>query len=59
MVANAATAPGETIHAMPFEVRGEDVLAALVSVGRLARRIRAAAKLPEPVPHVPRTKEST
>lgn len=59
VVADAATAPGETIHAMPFEVRGEDVLAALVSVERLARRIRAAAKLPEPVPHVPRTKEST
>ncbi|MBB4685055.1 glycerol dehydrogenase [Amycolatopsis jiangsuensis] len=50
-VADAATAPGETIHAMPFEVRSEDVFAALVSVERLARRIRADAKLPEPVPH--------
>ncbi|GAA3579393.1 bifunctional L-1,2-propanediol dehydrogenase/glycerol dehydrogenase [Amycolatopsis ultiminotia] len=51
IVADAATAPAETIHSMPFEVRGEDVLAALVSVERLARRIRADAKLPEPVPH--------
>ncbi len=51
-VAELATVPGETIHAMPFEVRPVEVVAALKSIERLARRIRAEAKLPEPVLYV-------
>ena len=51
-VAELATVPGETIHSMPFEVRPVEVVAALSSIERLARRIRAEAKLPEPVPYV-------
>ncbi|MCH1881962.1 glycerol dehydrogenase [Agrococcus sp. ARC_14] len=51
-VAAAATVPGETIHAMPFEVRAADVVAALRATEGFARRVRAEAGLPEPVPHV-------
>ncbi|MFB9376273.1 glycerol dehydrogenase [Kineococcus gynurae] len=48
-VAVAATAPGETIHAMPFAVRPDDVVAALRSLERFAVRVRAEAGLPAPV----------
>ncbi|GAB3211027.1 glycerol dehydrogenase [Marinactinospora thermotolerans] len=47
-VVEAATAPEETIHNMPFEVVAEDVLDALKAVEPLARSVRAAAGLPEP-----------
>lgn len=50
-VADAATAPGETIHSMPFEVRSEDVVSALKSIERLAVRVRSDANLPAPVRH--------
>ncbi|WP_267470024.1 glycerol dehydrogenase [Streptomyces sp. VN1] len=50
-VADAATAEGETIHSMPFDVRSEDVVSALKSIERLAVRIRSEASLPTPVPH--------
>ncbi|MBA2561256.1 MAG: glycerol dehydrogenase [Propionibacteriales bacterium] len=50
-VAQGATVEGETIHSMPFEVRAEDVAAALTSIERLARRVRAEAFLPEPEPY--------
>ncbi|PPG33904.1 glycerol dehydrogenase [Pseudoclavibacter sp. RFBG4] len=49
LVAEAATVPGETIHNMPFAVSSDDVIAALTSLERLSRRIRAEAGLPEPV----------
>ncbi|MET4224060.1 glycerol dehydrogenase [Oerskovia enterophila] len=48
-VADAATAPGETIHAMPFEVRVPELVDALRSIEGLSRAIRADAGLPEPV----------
>ncbi|MCC6856164.1 glycerol dehydrogenase [Microbacterium sp. A1-JK] len=51
-VAELATVPGETIHSMPFEVRPSEVVAALKSIERLARRVRSEAKLPEPVAYV-------
>lgn len=50
-VADAATAEGETIHAMPFEVASADVVSALVSIERFATRVRREAKLPEPRPY--------
>ena len=50
-VADAATAEGETIHAMPFEVRSEDVVSALKSIERFAVRVREDAGLPAPVRH--------
>jgi glycerol dehydrogenase len=50
-VADAATVAGETIHAMPFEVRSADVVSALVSIERFASRVRREAKLPDPVPY--------
>ena len=50
-VADAATVPGETIHAMPFEVRSQDVVSALASIERFATRVRREAKLPDPVPY--------
>jgi glycerol dehydrogenase len=50
-VADAATAEGETIHAMPFQVDSTDVVSALVSIERFATRVRREAKLPEPVPY--------
>jgi glycerol dehydrogenase len=50
-VAQAATAEGETIHAMPFTVRPAELVDALRSIEGLARRIRTDAGLPEPVPH--------
>jgi glycerol dehydrogenase len=50
-VADAATVEGETIHAMPFEVRSADVVSALASIERFATRVRREAKLPEPVPY--------
>ncbi|MCU1407445.1 MAG: glycerol dehydrogenase [Glaciihabitans sp.] len=51
-IAAAATVPTETIHNMPFAVRAEDVVAALKSLERFSRRVRAEAGLPEPVLHV-------
>lgn len=51
-VADAATVEGETIHAMPFEVSSADVVSALASVERFARRVRQEARLPEPVRYV-------
>lgn len=53
-VAELATVPGETIHSMPFEVRPAEVVAALKSIERLSRRVRAEAKLPEPVAYIAR-----
>ena len=50
-VADAATVEGETIHAMPFEVRSADVVSALASIERFATRVRREAGLPEPVPY--------
>jgi glycerol dehydrogenase len=50
-VADAATVEGETIHAMPFEVRSDDVVSALASIERFATRVRREAKLPDPVPY--------
>lgn len=52
LVANAATVAGETIHAMPFEVRPADVVSALKSIERFSRRVREEASLPEPKPYV-------
>jgi glycerol dehydrogenase len=51
-VADAATAEGETIHSMPFEVHADDVVSALASIERFAVHVRDDAKLPAPVPHV-------
>lgn len=50
-VARAATVESETIHSMPFTVRADDVAAALTSIERLGRRVRARAGLPEPQPY--------
>jgi glycerol dehydrogenase len=50
-VADAATVAGETIHAMPFEVRSADVVSALASIERFATRVRREAGLPEPEPY--------
>ncbi|KQO82770.1 glycerol dehydrogenase [Frigoribacterium sp. Leaf263] len=47
-VAEAATVETETIHNMPFPVTAADVVAALVSIERLSRSIRAERGLPEP-----------
>lgn len=52
LVANAATAAGETIHAMPFEVRPADIVSALKSIERFSRRVRDEAGLPAPEPYV-------
>lgn len=48
-VAEAATVEGETIHAMPFPVSAAEVVSAMTSIERLAKRVRANAGLPEPV----------
>jgi glycerol dehydrogenase len=48
-VAEAATAEGETIHNMPFPVTPELVVDALIAIEGLARSIRAANGLPDPV----------
>lgn len=48
-VAKAATAEGETIHAMPFPVNAQMVYDALVSIEAISRRVRAESGLPEPV----------
>lgn len=50
-VAEAATAEGETIHAMPFPVRVPELVDALRSIEGFSRRVRAEAGLPEPVKH--------
>ena len=50
-VAEAATAEGETIHAMPFPVRVPELVDALRSIEDFSRRIRVEAGLPEPVAH--------
>lgn len=51
-VAAAATAEGETIHAMPFPVSAGTVVSALKAIEGLSRRVRAQAGLPDPVPYV-------
>jgi len=51
-VADAATAEGETIHSMPFDVRSDDVVSALISIERFAKQVRQDAGLPAPVPFV-------
>lgn len=51
LVANGATAAGETIHAMPFEVRRADVVSALKSIERFSRRVRDESGLPAPKPY--------
>jgi len=51
-VAEAATVPEETIHAMPFDVASADVVSALRSIERFATQVRADAHLPAPVPYV-------
>lgn len=50
-VAEAATAEGETIHAMPFTVRVPELVDALRSIEGFSRRVRAEAGLPEPELH--------
>jgi glycerol dehydrogenase len=50
-VAEAATAEGETIHAMPFTVRVPALVDALRSIEGFSRQVRADAGLPEPTPH--------
>lgn len=50
-VATAATAEGETIHNMPFDVSVTELVDALIAIERLARRVRREAALPEPVRH--------
>lgn len=50
-VADAATVPTETIHAMPFEVRSADVVAALRSIERFATGVRERAGLTAPQPY--------
>lgn len=47
-VAEAATVEGETIHAMPFPVTADDVLAALTALEGISRRVRREQGLPEP-----------
>lgn len=51
-VAQAATAPGETIHSMPFEVRVPELVDALRSIESFSRTVRAEAGLAAPVLHV-------
>ncbi|PPB49514.1 glycerol dehydrogenase [Arthrobacter pityocampae] len=51
LIAATATVAGETIHAMPFEVRPADVVSALTSIERFARRVREEAGLPAPTPY--------
>ena len=51
VVAEVATAPGETIHAMPFEISVPDLVDALRSIESLSTGIRERAGLPAPVPH--------
>lgn len=50
-VAELATAPGETIHAMPFPVLVPELVDALRSIEGFSRQVRADAGLPEPVPY--------
>ncbi|WP_116949307.1 glycerol dehydrogenase [Jiangella endophytica] len=50
-IAAAATAPGETIYSMPFEIRPAELVAALTSIEGYARTVRAEAGLPAPAPH--------
>ncbi len=50
-IAAAATVPGETIHNMPFEVRPGELVAALKSIERYSRTVRAEAGLPAPEPY--------
>lgn len=51
-VAEAATVPDETIHAMPFPVSAETVFDALISIEGMSRRVRAENELPEPTLYV-------
>ncbi len=48
MVVEAALAPEETIHNLPFSVSENDLLDALKMVEELGRSVRAEAGLPEP-----------
>lgn len=48
-VAEAATVPGETIHAQPEAITADDVYQALRSIEGYSRRVRAEHGLPEPV----------
>lgn len=50
-VAEAATAPGETIHSMAFEVTVPELVDALRSIESFSRTVRAEAGLAEPVLH--------
>ncbi|WP_010552476.1 glycerol dehydrogenase [Brachybacterium paraconglomeratum] len=52
-VAEGATAEGETIHCMPFEVTVPALVDALRSIEHLSRRIREEAGLPAPVLYTP------
>lgn len=47
-VAEAATAEGETIHNMPFEVTVDDLVAALRSIEGFSTSVRRERGLPEP-----------
>lgn len=49
-VAEAATAPGETIHNMPFPVTADAVLDALTTIEAISRRVRGVHGLAEPTP---------
>jgi glycerol dehydrogenase len=51
-VAEAATAPGETIHNMPFEISPDELVSALKSIERFSRTVRSEAHLPAPVQYV-------
>jgi len=50
IIAVAATAPGETIHSMPFEISPAELVSALKSIERFARTVRSEAGLASPVP---------
>lgn len=52
-VAEVATADGETIHAMPFDVGVADLVDALRSIEGFSRQVRADAGLPAPELHQP------
>ncbi len=47
-IAAAALIPGETIHNMPFAISQTELVAALKSIDRFSRTVRARAGLPAP-----------
>lgn len=51
LIGVAATVPGETMKAMPFDVGPAEVVQALKSIEGLSRRVRREAGLPEPQPY--------